>query len=84
MNELVKVNYDNDRPTVLGRDLYEALKVKTAYKDWFPRMCGYGFSEGIDFNVLKNERVQIEGKKFVCDLLTKNGFVHTSKLSKGV
>lgn len=50
MNEIVKVNIDNpDKPTVLGRDLHEALEVKTAYKDWFPRMCEYGFSEGTDF-----------------------------------
>ena len=32
-----------------GRDLHDALQVKTAYKDWFPRMCEYGFSEGTDF-----------------------------------
>ena len=50
MNDLIKVNYDNaDRPTVLGRELHTALEVKTAYKDWFPRMCEYGFTEGEDF-----------------------------------
>ena len=50
MTELIKVNYDNaDRPTVSGRELHEALEVKTAYKDWFPRMCEYGFSEGVDY-----------------------------------
>lgn len=50
MNDLIKVNYDNaDRPTVSGRELHEALEVKTAYKDWFPRMCEYGFTEGEDF-----------------------------------
>lgn len=49
MNELIKVNYENDRPTVLARDLHEFLEVKTAFKDWFPRMCEYGFSEGTDF-----------------------------------
>ena len=50
MNELIKVNYDNaDRPTVSGRELHAALEVKTAYKDWFPRMCEYGFTEGEDF-----------------------------------
>lgn len=50
MNELIKVHYDNaDRPTVSGRELHEALEVKTAYKDWFPRMCEYGFSEDIDY-----------------------------------
>lgn len=49
MNELIKVNYENDRPTVLARDLHDFLEVKTAFKDWFPRMCEYGFSEGTDF-----------------------------------
>ena len=49
MNELIKINYDSERPTVSGRDLHDALKVKTAYKDWFPRMCEYGFTEGTDF-----------------------------------
>lgn len=50
MNELIQVNYDNpDRPTVSGRELHKALNIKTAYKDWFPRMCEYGFSEGKDF-----------------------------------
>ena len=54
MNDLIKVNYDNaDRPTVSGRELHAALEVKTAYKDWFPRMCEYGFAEGEDFNPLK-------------------------------
>ena len=49
MNELININYDTDKPTVSGRELHEALEVKTAYKDWFPRMCEYGFTEGEDF-----------------------------------
>lgn len=49
MNEIIKVNYENDRPTVLARNLHDFLEVKTAFKDWFPRMCEYGFSEGTDF-----------------------------------
>ena len=49
MDELIRINYDSERPTVNGRDLHEALQVKTAYKDWFPRMCEYGFVEGRDF-----------------------------------
>ena len=28
-NEIIKVTYENDRPTVMGRELYEKLKVKT-------------------------------------------------------
>lgn len=65
MNELIKVTYDNDRPAVSARDLHDFLEVKTAYKDWFPRMCEYGFTMGEDFNPLKNERVQMEGNRCV-------------------
>ena len=49
MNELIKVNYDSDRPTISGRELHEFLEVETRYNDWFTRMCEYGFIENIDF-----------------------------------
>ncbi len=49
MNELIKINYDSDRPTVLGRDLHKTLEVKTRYADWFSRMCEYGFTENVDY-----------------------------------
>lgn len=65
MNELIKINYDSDRPTVSGRDLHEALEVETPYRKWFPRMCEYGFAEGVDFNPVKNVRVQTEGERDV-------------------
>ena len=49
MNDLIKVNYDTEQPTVSGRELHEALKVETPYHKWFPRMCEYGFMEGADY-----------------------------------
>ena len=49
MNELIKISYDNERPTVLGRDLHGFLEVETRYNDWFRRMVEYGFTEGTDF-----------------------------------
>lgn len=50
MSELIKINTSNpDRPTVLGRDLYEALEVKSKYADWFKNMCAYGFTENADY-----------------------------------
>ena len=49
MNEIITVNYDSEQPTVLGRDLHEALEIKTEYKKWFSRMCEYGFDENVDF-----------------------------------
>ena len=66
MNDLIKVNYtESEQPTVSGRELHEALEVKTAYKDWFPRMCEYGFTEGEDFNPLIFEQVRTEGSRQV-------------------
>lgn len=71
MNELIKISYENaEHPTVSGRELHEALEVKTTYKDWFPRMCEYGFTEGEDFNPLKNEQVRTEGNRQVSRELT--------------
>ena len=55
MNELIKIHYENDEPRVLGRELHEFLEVKTTYKDWFPRMCEYGFDEGKDFCSILSE-----------------------------
>ena len=66
MNEItIAVKYDNDNPTVSGRELHAALMIDTPYHKWFPRMCEYGFAEGIDFNSDKNVRVQIEGSRSV-------------------
>lgn len=65
MNELIKVTYSNDRPIVSARELHDFLEVQTKYQDWFPRMCEYGFTDGVDFNFLKNEQVQIEGGRTV-------------------
>lgn len=58
MNELVPINYDNDRQTVSGRNLHEFLEVGTEYRHWFPRMCEYGFSDGIDYTPVNFEHPQ--------------------------
>lgn len=49
MKDLIPINYDSDRPTMLARDLHDFLEVGTEFKDWFPRMCEYGFTEGQDY-----------------------------------
>lgn len=49
MNQLVKVTNENNRITVLGRDLHIFLEIETEYKKWFSRMCEYGFEEGKDY-----------------------------------
>lgn len=71
MNELITITTNEvGEPTVLGRELHEFLGVKTLYKDWFPRMVEYGFTEGKDFNPLKNEQVRFEGGREVARELT--------------
>ena len=49
MNELIKITYDNDRPTVSARELHEFLEIKSKYADWFKNMAAYGFSENVDY-----------------------------------
>lgn len=49
MNEIIKINYETEQPTVSARDLHDGLEIKTAFKDWFPRMAEYGFEAGKDF-----------------------------------
>ena len=59
-----------DEIRISGRQLHMALDVQTRYNDWFARMCAYGFTEGQDFNLLKNEQVQNEGGREVKRTIT--------------
>lgn len=57
MNEIaIVVNYDNEKPTVSGRELHRALEVGTEYAKWFERMCEYGFTEGQDYSSFLTNR----------------------------
>ena len=57
MNNLINITLnENHEPVVSGRQLHEALGVKTKYADWFNRMIDYGFTENQDFLLLKNEQ----------------------------
>ncbi len=58
MDELIKIAYNNDNITVSARELHEFLRVNSHFKDWFPRMCEYGFSENTDYTLLIFEHPQ--------------------------
>lgn len=64
MTNLIKVTYENERPTVMGRDLHNFLGVTERYSSWFERMKQYGFAETIDylgckvFNTLAKQELQ--------------------------
>lgn len=62
MNELIKVNYiESEQPTVSGRELHEALEVKTPYTQWFDRMAEYGFTENVDFSTVHKNVIRSDG-----------------------
>lgn len=57
--------YDTDtgEKVVLGRELHERLKIKTPYKDWFPRMVEYGFVDGTDYFTERKNVLREDGRK---------------------
>lgn len=71
MDELIRINFDSDCPTVSGRELHDALEVGTKYVDWFSRMCEYGFVETQDyFPILRNRSDGLPGKPMTDHQLT--------------
>lgn len=71
MDELIRINFDSDIPTVSGRELHAALEINTKYADWFTRMCEYGFAEPQDyFSILRNRSDGLPGKPMTDHQLT--------------
>ncbi|MEI3316843.1 phage antirepressor KilAC domain-containing protein [Eubacterium ramulus] len=62
MNDLLKVNYDTDQPTVSARELHEKLNIGTKFTTWFERMKEYGFSEGNEFFPKRGETSEQGGR----------------------
>ena len=54
--ELLRIDYESEHPTVSARELHEGLEIKTAFKDWFPRMTAYGFEKNQDFILVAQKR----------------------------
>lgn len=65
MNELLTINYETENPTVSARELHLRLEIGTHFKDWFPRMCEYGFEENRDYTTLIFEHPQ--NHQSICD-----------------
>lgn len=45
MNEIIKVNYETDQPTVSARDLYEKVGTTERFSSWFERQLQFGSSK---------------------------------------
>lgn len=77
--------YDTDtgEKVVLGRELHERLKIKTAYKDWFPRMCEYGFVDGKDYgSFLSNRSDGLAGKPRTDHIITLDMAKHIAMIQR--
>lgn len=55
ISALIPVREHEGQQVASGRDIHAYLGVKTRYKDWFPRMVEYGFTEGQDFSSILSE-----------------------------
>ena len=63
MNELIPIQYENEKPTVSGPELHTALEIGSEYAKWFERMCEFGFNEGKDYSsFLTNRSDGLPGK----------------------
>lgn len=47
--ELIKIETNNGKQAVSGRELHRFLEVDSNFTTWFSRMAEYGFVEGADF-----------------------------------
>ena len=64
MNNLINVTLnENQEPVVSGRQLHQALGVKTRYNDWFNRMIDYGFAENEDYLAITQKRVTAQNNE---------------------
>lgn len=63
--ELMRINYEADKPTVSARELHEGLEIGTQYTIWFNRMCEYGFVDGADYKAVNQKRLTAQGNETV-------------------
>lgn len=61
--QLIKIDYTKDQPTVSARELHEGLEISTRFNDWYKRMCEYGFAENVDYQAITQKRVTAQGNE---------------------
>lgn len=61
MDELIRINYETEQPTVSARELHEGLEITDRFSRWFERMAAYGFENGKDFTSVKSSTLVNNG-----------------------
>ena len=54
-NQLIPLVTNDGIDAVMGRDLHTFLEVGRDYTNWMKQMIGYGFTEGTDFELIKEK-----------------------------
>lgn len=83
MNELLKISYEAEQPTVSARDLHEALEIRERFSLWFSRYVDV-FEKGTDYQSVGKPTVVNNGAKRVLDdfLLSTDMAKHISMMTK--
>lgn len=83
MNELLKINFDSEKPTVSARDLHEALEIRERFSLWFSRYADV-FERGTDYQSVGKPTVVNNGAKRVLDdySLSTDMAKHISMMTK--
>ncbi|WP_426726904.1 antA/AntB antirepressor family protein [Corynebacterium rouxii] len=55
MSDLIPLANKDGIQAVMGRDLHQFLEVRRDYTNWMKQMIGYGFTEGLDFELIKEK-----------------------------
>lgn len=64
MNELIKIETNNNKQVISGRELYQFLEIGTRYNDWIKRLIDrYNFIENEDFITITQKRVTAQNNK---------------------
>lgn len=79
MNELIKINYETEQPTVSARDLHEGLEIGKRFSAWF-ETNSKGFIDGEDYtSVLIGTEVQNNGGVQIRELQDYNLSIDMAK-----
>jgi anti-repressor protein len=62
-DELIRVDYDGACPTVLARDLYDFLEIKSEYKAWIDAKFECDFWGRGDFFIFRDKDTENNGRE---------------------